>query len=168
MPWTDHAGEPGLRGRLRRASTRPRWTAGASTAGRSTSSRSSDGRPVGSQSLEAERFGQTLTVGTGSWLGRAWQGDGLGTEMRAAVLQLAFGVLGAKTARSGALLGNGQSLGVSRKLGYAEVGMSSVSPRGTPVPHHDLELAGVGFRSPVPVEIEGADQLLGLFGARRC
>ena len=41
-----------------------------------------------------------------------------------------------------------------------------MSPRGTPVPHHDLELAGVGFRSPVPVEIEGADQLLGLFGAR--
>ena len=130
-----------------------------------------DGRPIGSQALDAERFDQTRTVGTGSWLGRPWQGSGLGTEMRAAILQLAFGVLGARTARSkteqpDALLGNDASLAVSLKLGYSEVGMSNVVPRGVPVPHHDLELAGVGFRSPVPVEIEGAEQLLGLFGAR--
>jgi RimJ/RimL family protein N-acetyltransferase len=164
VPWTDGADEPGFEDafvRFHQAAVDTwsvdRWTLNLVAF--------VDGRPVGSQALEAERFGRTLTVGTGSWLGRPWQGAGLGTEMRAAVLQLAFGVLGARTARSGALRGNGQSLAVSRKLGYTEVGMSSVAPRGIPVPHHDLELTGVGFRSPVPVEIEGAELLLGLFGA---
>jgi RimJ/RimL family protein N-acetyltransferase/predicted GNAT family acetyltransferase len=164
VPWTDHVDEPGFEEafvRFHRAAV-DGWSVDGWTLNLVAFV---DGRPVGSQALEAEQFSQTLTVGTGSWLGRSWQGAGLGTEMRAAVLQLAFGVLGARTARSGALLGNAQSLGVSRKLGYAEVGLSSVAPRGTPVAHHDLELAGVGFRSPVPVEIEGAEQLLGLFRA---
>jgi RimJ/RimL family protein N-acetyltransferase/ribosomal protein S18 acetylase RimI-like enzyme len=162
VPWTDRANEPGFEDdfvRFHRAAIdewrADRWTLNFVAF--------VDGRPAGSQGLEAERFEETLTVSTGSWLGRPWQGLGLGTEMRAAVLQFAFGTLGARIARSGALAGNEQSLAVSRKLGYAEVGLSSVSPRGTPVPHHDLELAGVGFRSPVPVEVEGAEQLLGLF-----
>ena len=165
VPWTDRTGEPGFEDafvRFHQAAVDgwriDRWTLNLVAF--------VDGRPIGSQALDAERFDHTRTVGTGSWLGRPWQGAGLGTEMRAAVLQLAFGVLGARTAKSGALLGNGQSLAVSRKLGYSEVGMSNVAPRGVPVPHHDLELAGVGFRSPVPVEIDGAEQLLGLFGAR--
>ena len=165
VPWTDQAHEPGFEdtfvGFHRAALDEWRvdhWTLNlvAFVEGR---------RPIGSQALESDRFGETLTVSTGSWLGRPWQSVGLGTEMRAAVLQFAFGTLGARTARSGALAGNAQSLRVSRKLGYAVVGRSSVSPRGTPVAHHDLELAGVGFRSPVPVEVEGAEQLLGLFGA---
>ena len=58
-------------------------------------------------------------VTTGSWLGAAYQGNGLGTEMRAAVLTYAFDARGARVARSGAIQGNPQSLGVSRKLGYA-------------------------------------------------
>ena len=164
IPWTDHVEDPGFEDeflRFHRAAVDEwrldNWTLNLVAF--------ADGRPVGSQALESKHFARTLTVSTGSWLGRPWQGLGLGTEMRAAVLQFAFGALGAKTARSGALDGNTQSLGVSRKLGYAEVGLSSVAPRGTPVPHHDLELAGVGFRSPVPVEIEGAEQLAGLFGA---
>ena len=164
VPWTDHANEPGFEddfvGFHRAAVADWRvdnWALNLVAF--------SGGLPVGCQALQADRFGETLTVTTGSWLGRSSQSLGLGTEMRAAVLQFAFGTLGATTARSGALAGNEQSLRVSRKLGYAEVGVSSVSPRGTPVPHTDLELAGVGFRSPVPVEVEGAEQLLGLFGA---
>jgi RimJ/RimL family protein N-acetyltransferase/GNAT superfamily N-acetyltransferase len=164
VPWTDHADEPGFEDdfiRFHQAAVDgwsvDRWTLNLAAF--------ADGRPVGLQALKSERFRQTRTVDTGSWLGRSSQGLGLGTEMRAAVLQFAFAVLCARTARSGALLGNAQSLGVSRKLGYVVVGLSSVAPRGTPVPHHDLELAGVGFRSPVPVEIEGAEPLLGLFGA---
>jgi RimJ/RimL family protein N-acetyltransferase/ribosomal protein S18 acetylase RimI-like enzyme len=164
IPWTDRTNDPGFEDdfvgfhRIALDEWRPdNWALNlVAFAG---------GRPVGSQALLSERFSETRTVNTGSWLGRSWQGIGLGTEMRAAVLQFAFGILGARNARSGALAGNAQSLHVSRKLGYAEVGLSSVSPRGAPVAHHDLELAGVGFRSPVPVEIEGVEHLLGLFGA---
>lgn len=124
-----------------------------------------DGRPVGVQSVTATGFESERSVTTGSWLGRAFQGQGLGTEMRAAVLTLAFDGLGAATARSGAISGNAQSLGVSRKFGYAHTGVATVSPRGTPVPHDNLELRRAGFSSPVPVEIDGLESLLPLLGA---
>jgi RimJ/RimL family protein N-acetyltransferase len=118
-----------------------------------------EGRPIGVQSLVGTRFPDTRTVSTGSWLGQEWQGRGLGTEMRRAALQLAFEELGAERARSGALLGNEASLAVSRKLGYAEIGTSTASPRGVPVPHHDLELRRSAFRPSADVRIERADRL---------
>jgi RimJ/RimL family protein N-acetyltransferase/predicted GNAT family acetyltransferase len=123
------------------------------------------GRPVGVQSVRAERFGERRTVDTGSWLGRAHQGQGLGTEMRAAALHLAFAGLGAQWATSGAIEGNPQSLGVSRKLGYEVVGSHLVSPRGVPVEHTDLVLRRESFHSPVDVEIVALEPLLPLFGA---
>jgi RimJ/RimL family protein N-acetyltransferase/ribosomal protein S18 acetylase RimI-like enzyme len=123
------------------------------------------GRPIGIQSVGAERFAETRRVSTGSWLGKDWQGQGLGTEMRSAVLQLAFGGLAADVAVSGAIAGNPPSLGVSRKLGYEVVGAHLVSPRGVPVEHTDLELRSEHFRSPVPVELIALAPLLPLFGA---
>ncbi|HEX4679749.1 MAG TPA: GNAT family N-acetyltransferase [Gaiellaceae bacterium] len=123
------------------------------------------GRPAGVQSVRSERFGEQRTVDTGSWLGREFQGQGLGTEMRAAALYLAFEGLGATLATSGAIEGNPQSLGVSRKLGYEIVGAHMVSPRGVPVEHTDLELRRESFRSPVPVELIAVKPLLPLFGA---
>ena len=123
------------------------------------------GRPVGVQTVRAERFAERRTVDTGSWLGRAYQGQGLGTEMRAAALHLAFHGLGATLATSGAIEGNRQSLGVSRKLGYEIVGAHLVSPRGVPVEHTDLELRRENFRSPAEVEIVALEPLLPLFGA---
>jgi RimJ/RimL family protein N-acetyltransferase len=124
-----------------------------------------DGQPVGAQSVRGERFAERRTVDTGSWLGRGHQGQGLGTEMRAAVLALAFDELGAERATSGAIQRNPQSLGVSRKLGYVETGAHLVRPRGAPVEHVDLELTADRFEAPVPVEITGLDDLLPFFGA---
>jgi hypothetical protein len=65
----------------------------------------------------------------------------------------------ATVARSGAIQGNRQSLGVSRKLGYEVVGSHVVSPRGEPVEHTDVELRRDQFRSPVPVEVDGVRPL---------
>ena len=124
-----------------------------------------DGEPIGVQEIRAERFAGDRRVDTGSWLGAAWQGQGLGTEMRAAVLELAFGALGAEVATSGAIGGNPASLGVARKFGYVTVGAHTVSPRGTPVEHADLELTRGRFSSPVAVELGGFEDLLPLFGA---
>lgn len=125
-----------------------------------------DGAPVGTQGVSALRFGAERAVETGSWLGVASQGLGLGTEMRAAVLELAFGPLGAGTARSGWLeSGAAQSARVSAKLGYREVGTHLLQPRGTPVVHHDLLLEQPDWTCPVAVEILGVEPCLALFGA---
>jgi RimJ/RimL family protein N-acetyltransferase len=114
-----------------------------------------DGAPIGVQGLEVEPG----SVSTGSWLGAAHQSRGLGTEMRAAVLTYAFEHRGAEVARSGAIQGNPQSLGVSRKLGYEVVGSHVVSPRGEALEHTDVELARERFRSPVPVSVDGVRPL---------
>lgn len=123
-----------------------------------------DGRPVGDQSVRATGFEANRRVATGSWLGQRWQGLGFGTEMRSAALALAFDGLGAELAMSGAIGANDASLGVSRKLGYREVGAHTVAPRGVPVDHTDLELRREEFHPPVPVEIAGLEPLLPLFG----
>jgi RimJ/RimL family protein N-acetyltransferase/predicted GNAT family acetyltransferase len=114
-----------------------------------------DGAPIGVQGLDVH----PEWVATGSWLGAEFQGRGLGTEMRAAVLTYAFGVRQATVARSGAIQGNPQSLGVSRKLGYEVVGTHVVSPRGEPLEHTDVELRREHFRSPVPVSVDGVRPL---------
>jgi RimJ/RimL family protein N-acetyltransferase len=120
---------------------------------------------VGTQSLVAEHFANEKIVSTGSWLGRAAQGRGIGTEMRAAVLELAFRGLGALAATSGWLEGNLASARVSEKLGYTETGISEISPRGVVVPHHDMRLDRARWVPVVPVEILGLGPALPLFGA---
>ncbi len=80
------------------------------------------GRPVGIQDIGAENFRAVRSVETGSWLGRAHQGQGYGREMREAILHLAFAGLGAEEALSGAFEDNAASLAVSRAVGYAENG----------------------------------------------
>jgi RimJ/RimL family protein N-acetyltransferase len=122
------------------------------------------GELTGIQALVAKDFASTRTVETGSWLGKRFQRRGIGTEMRAAVLELAFRGLGAQVARSGAVEGNPASLGVSEKLGYRVVGSGTVSPRGVPVKHTDVELRREDWRPPFAVEIEGLGTCLALFG----
>jgi RimJ/RimL family protein N-acetyltransferase len=81
-----------------------------------------DGKPIGVQDVRAEHFRAVRSVETGSWLGRASQGQGLGREMREAILHLAFAGLGAGEALSGAFEDNAASLATSRAVGYAENG----------------------------------------------
>lgn len=88
-----------------------------------------DGEPIGSQGITGKRFSETRHVTTGSWLGRSSQGRGFGTEMRSAILSLAFGRLGA----------------------------SVVSPRGEPLEHTELELTHARFRPLADVQISGVD-----------
>ncbi|MDA1358291.1 GNAT family protein [Glycomyces luteolus] len=77
-----------------------------------------EGRPIGIQEIDGKEFALKREVGTGSWLGLANHGKGIGTEMRAAVLHFAFSGLGADWATSASFDGNAASAGVSRKLGY--------------------------------------------------
>ena len=87
-----------------------------------------DGQVVGVQDMNAEHFATLRSVHTGSWLGLAHQGQGLGKEMRQAILHLAFAGLGAFEAHSGAFFDNEPSLATSRAVGYQPNG-ETLAPR---------------------------------------
>lgn len=127
-----------------------------------------EGRLAGCQEVAADDFPTRRTVETGSWLGRDFQRRGYGTEMRAAVLELAFRGLGALAAESGALAGNVASARVSEKLGYRPAGEGVCSPRGTPVREQRYRLERNDWEAAEhpPVGIEGLGQCLPLFGLR--
>jgi RimJ/RimL family protein N-acetyltransferase len=92
---------------------------------------SEKGRTVGVQVLEASQFQTLRTVDSASWIVADLRGRGIGVAMRTAVLALAFEHLGAEFAITSARDDNGASLGVSRRLGYLENGVSrNLSPSG--------------------------------------
>ncbi|HEX2145484.1 MAG TPA: GNAT family protein [Glycomyces sp.] len=89
-----------------------------------------EGHPVGIQEIDGKDFAINREVGTGSWIGRAYHGKGIGTEMRAAVLHFGFAGIGALQARSASFDGNEASAGVSSKLGYQADGVEYHSVQG--------------------------------------
>jgi RimJ/RimL family protein N-acetyltransferase len=91
-----------------------------------------DGRPVGEQTLTGVDFAALGTVTTFSWLSTDLRRRGLGHEMRAAVLHLAFAGLGAKEASSDAFVDNVGSNAVSRALGYEPNGFDWATRQGEP------------------------------------
>lgn len=127
------------------------------------------GTVVGTQSLGAKDFAITREVSSGSWLGRRFQGQGIGTEMRAAVLMFAFDHLAAEQARSGAFSDNAQSLRVSEKLGYRPDGTERRVVRGQAVTEHRLLLTSerfADFRPAWELRVAGAEGVLGVLGAK--
>jgi RimJ/RimL family protein N-acetyltransferase len=123
-------------------------------------------RPIGVQVLSAMYFAQNRTTGSASWLGQAWHGRGYGTEMRAAILELAFLGLDAQAAVSGAFVDNPASARVSAKLGYEDDGVRSPHVRGRAVREDRFRLPRDRFEAGprVAVTIEGMDFCRPLFG----
>jgi RimJ/RimL family protein N-acetyltransferase len=93
-----------------------------------------EGNVVGCQSLRARDFQLLREVGTGSYLARHVQGCGLGTRMRALVLELSFGLLGAQWATSGFVEGNEPSQRLSARLGYENDGIELLGAPGASAP----------------------------------
>jgi RimJ/RimL family protein N-acetyltransferase len=126
-----------------------------------------DDRPIGTQSIGAKDFAIHRIVDTGSWLGQAFQGRGLGKEMRAAVLAFAFDGLGACIAESSAFLDNLASSGVSRALGYEDNGRGALAPQGVSRETQRFRMTEERWRSRPrpPVTIEGLEACRELFGA---
>src|ERR1039457_6094459 len=125
-----------------------------------------DGVVAGTQGIGGRDFTVLREVNTGSWLGRRFQGQGIGTEMRAAVLHLAFAGLGAEQATSGAFDDNAASLGASRKLGYHDDGVERHVIRGQPATIRRLRLTRAGWQAArsVPVQIDGLETSRAFFG----
>jgi len=121
---------------------------------------------AGTQGVSGRDFAVLREVSTGSWLGLRYHRQGLGTEMRAAVLHLAFAGLGAEFATTSAFTDNASSLGVSRKLGYLPDGIQRQVSQGRPAVLQLLRLDRAGWEAHqrVPVEITGLAPCLPSFG----
>ncbi|MFF0343166.1 GNAT family N-acetyltransferase [Kribbella sp. NPDC004875] len=91
-----------------------------------------DGRAVGMQDLCGVNFSTLGTVTSFSWLADDQRRRGLGREMRAAILHLAFDGLGAKEAGSDAFVDNHGSNSISRALGYEPNGSDWATRLGEP------------------------------------
>jgi RimJ/RimL family protein N-acetyltransferase len=91
-----------------------------------------DDEVVGMCDLMTEQFASLREFTTGSWLGREFQGRGLGKEFRMAALTLGFDGLGAEYALTGMWHDNAPSQGVTESLGYEFAGRRRRLRRGVP------------------------------------
>ena len=142
--------------RARAAVTPQRWTLELAVLHR--------GEPVGIQAIETEDFPSARAVSTGSWLGRAHQGQGIGTRMRALGLYLAFEGLGAELATTSAWVDNPASNAVSAKLGYRPNGVGRLVREGVPTEHRHYRMDREDYRAGASVHTEllGEVQLHGV------
>ncbi len=125
-----------------------------------------DGRVIGCQGVAAKHFPVTRTGETGSWLGREFQGRGLGTRMRQAMCALLFDHLGFEEITSAAFLDNPASLAVSGKVGYRPTGINRIKRReGELALNQGLVLAPEDFvRGDVTIEVTGASAVRSFLG----
>jgi RimJ/RimL family protein N-acetyltransferase len=124
------------------------------------------GEPIGVQVINAEDFARSRTTGSASWLGIGRHGHGYGTEMRTAILELAFSGLDAEAAVSGAFVDNPASARVSAKLGYVKDGVRWPRVRDRPVHEDRFRLTRERFAATdhVAVDIHGLPDCRPLFG----
>ncbi len=126
-----------------------------------------DGRVIGTQELTAESFAGSRSVSSGSWLTESAQGRGIGVEMRAAVLHLAFAGLGALEAQTSAWIDNTASQRVSLRLGYERDGEVLMARRGEPTRHLRFRLTRDAWQQNHfdGIELHGLEPCRALLGA---
>lgn len=164
VPWTDAPRAELIQSTLRHhwqsraASTPGNWSVHLAVRSR--------GALLGTQEIAGTDFAITRTVSTGSWLGRAYQGQGYGTEMRCAVVDFAFDHLKATRARSSAFVDNPASLAVAEKVGYLTDGTVVVQRRpGEAAVDQRLLVTPETFERPDwSVQVAGLDACRGSFG----
>lgn len=120
---------------------------------------------VGAIGVMANDFAVLRSIATGSWLLPEARGRGLGREMRAAVLELAFDGLGAIECRSSAHPDNAASLAVSRGLGYLQDGTEmTLVGEGVAMQAVRMRLSREEWTHREDVTIDGLDACRQLFG----
>jgi len=118
------------------------------------------------QTIAAESFPVFRTVDTGSWVAQRYQRQGIGKEMRGAVLAFAFDHLGARLATSEAFTDNTASNAVSGSLGYEPDGFGQLAPEGVAreTMRYRMTLERWQSRPRPTVEVEGLERCRALLG----
>ena len=127
-----------------------------------------DGQVVGACDVGAEHFSTLRQFTTGSWLGREFQGHGLGKEFRMAALALGFDGLDAEYALTSAWHDNAPSLGVTRSLGYESEGRRRARRRDAPDELIDLRMFRAHWNTirRDDITLHGVDAALEFLGVR--
>jgi RimJ/RimL family protein N-acetyltransferase len=126
-----------------------------------------DAQVVGTTGLITKDFPIVRQFETGSWLGREFQGRGIGKEMRIATLQLGFLGLGGEFATTGAWEDNGPSIGVTNSLGYVLSGRRRGARQARPATMVGFEMSRADFRARLQrddIELVGVEACLDLLG----
>lgn len=126
-----------------------------------------DGTVVGTTALIAKNFPLLRVFETGSWLGAAHQGQGIGKEMRIATLHLGFLGLAGESATTSAWEDNGPSLGVTKSLGYSHSGTRRGvrQARASTMHHFDMSRADFVARlQRADIELVDVDACAALLG----
>jgi len=126
-----------------------------------------DGIVVGTTGLMAHDFATLRVFETGSWLGRAHQGQGLGKEMRLASLHLGFLGFGALWSTTSAWVDNGPSLGVTGSLGYIHTGHRRSVRQSEPGQLRTFEMSRDDFTARLQrddISLHGVDECLPMLG----
>ena len=92
-----------------------------------------DDEPVGQQDLTGHDFDAFGTVESTSWVSSDVRRRGIGSEMRTAIVHLAFEGLGAAEAHSEGAVDNVGSNAVSERLGYERNGVAWATHQDKPV-----------------------------------
>lgn len=125
-----------------------------------------EGEVIGVQDILTKDYPLLRTGQSGSWLGGAQQGGGMGTLMRQSLAAFMFDHLGAHRLTSAAFEDNAGSRAVSRKVGYRENG-SHMARRAddTAALMIDYLLTPEDFvRPPHDVTVEGAEAFASFVG----
>lgn len=118
-----------------------------------------DGHAIGCQDvMNKHDFLVSRTLETGSWIGLAHQGGGIGTRIRQMVAMFCFDHLGAEELTSGYIDGNVKSAGVSRKVGYVDNGQRRLpTGEGYRVERLVCLTPEALVRPAEPLEVEGVE-----------
>lgn len=125
------------------------------------------GEILGTIDARAEDFARTREIATGSWVFHRFQGQGVGTLIRHAVVAFGLDYLGAQAMSTSWVAQNEASARVSQKLGYQVVseGEEKAGPQNSSQRHVTARVAAYNYKRPddLCVEVSGlSQQLLGM------
>ena len=115
-----------------------------------------DGELVGCQGFSTSDYLILHSGETGSWLGRRFQGKGIGTAMRQVICTFLIDHVDAQHITSAAFADNPASLAVSRKTGYSDNGSEPFNRMGKPATLRRIALDPASLvRCPHALTVQG-------------